>query len=125
MEVIAVSRNVPIAPRKIRLVADSVRKLKPQEALSTLSFIKKRASYVLRKTLENAIANAKSKNLKEENLRIKSIDVLEGRGGKNIRRYRFSTRGRVHPYKKRTTNIRITLEGAEEAPKALPKGGEK
>ena len=119
MQITAVSRNVPIAPRKIRLVAQSVRKLKPQEAMATLSFIKKRASSALLKTLENALANAKNKNLKEEGLNIKMIDVLEGRA---FKRFRPSTRGRVHPYKKRSTHIRIILEGIENEPKLQERG---
>jgi len=111
MEIKAVSNNVGVAPRKIRLVAQSVRRLPPIQALATLSFIKRRASRPLLKTLENAIANAKNMNLKMENLQLKSIDILEGR---SLKRFRPSTRGRTHPYKKRTTNIRITLEGEEE-----------
>jgi large subunit ribosomal protein L22 len=38
---------------------------------------------------------------------IKSIDVNEGAF---LKRYRPSTRGRIHPYKKRTSHIRIVLE---------------
>lgn len=122
MEIKAVVNNVGVAPRKVRLVAQSVRRLSPAAALATLSFLKKRASRELFKTLENAVANAKNKNLNTEGLHIKSIDVLEGR---SLKRFRPSTRGRVHPYKRRTTNIRIILEGEIEAPKALTKGGEK
>lgn len=125
MEIKAVANNVGVAPRKVRLVAASIRKLSPVEALATLSFVKKRASRELFKALENAIANARNKNMNIEGLSIKAVDVLEGR---SLKRFRPSTRGRTHPYKKRTTNIRIVLEGTElvqKVQKALPKGGEK
>lgn len=122
MQVSAVTRNVPVATRKVRLVAESVRKLRPQEAVATLSFIKKRSSYALLKTLENALANAKNKNLKENELNIKMIDVLEGR---SLKRFRPSTRGRVHPYKKRTTHIKIILEGTEDKAPVVVEGGKK
>jgi large subunit ribosomal protein L22 len=112
MEVKAVVNNIGVAPRKVRLVADGVRRLSPSQALATLSFVKKRASKELFKTLENAVANAKNKNLNIDELSIKTIDVLEGR---SLKRFRPSTRGRTHPYKKRTTNIRIVLSGKEKA----------
>lgn len=107
MEIIARSNSVSVAPRKLRLVAKAIAKLSPSHALSTLSFIKKRGSVPLLKTLKNAIANAKYRNLKEEDLVIKNIDISEGRA---LKRFRASTRGRTHPYKKRTTNIKIILE---------------
>lgn len=107
MEIIARSNSVSIAPRKLRLVAKAIARLSPSHALSTLSFIKKRGSVPLFKTLKNAIANAKYRNLKEEDLVIKNIDILEGRA---LKRFRASTRGRTHPYKKRTTNIKVILE---------------
>ena len=40
-------------------------------------------------------------------MKIKTIDVNEGSA---LKRFHPSTRGRVHPYKKRSTNIRIVLE---------------
>lgn len=110
MEIIARSNSVSVAPRKLRLVARAMTKLSPSRALSTLSFIKKRGSYPLMRTLKNAIANAKYKNLKEEDLTIKSIDILEG---KSLKRIRASTRGRAHPYKRRTSNIKIILEARD------------
>jgi large subunit ribosomal protein L22 len=108
MEIISVSKSVRVAPRKIRLVADSIRKLSIEEALRSLSILKNRGSYSLEKTLKSAIANAVNNNkLKQEALIIKSIDVLEA---PSYKRFRPSTRGRVHPYKRRGTHIKITLE---------------
>lgn len=111
MEVIARS-SVRVAPRKVRLVADSIRKLSLDEALKTLTLLKKRGSVSLEKTLRSAIANAiANNNLKQETLTIKSIDVLEAPAYK---RFHPSTRGRVHPYKRRGSNIKIVLESKEE-----------
>lgn len=106
MEIVARS-SVRVAPRKVRLVADSIRKLSVENALRDLSVIKNRGSVGLEKTLKSAIANAVNNNkLKEETLKIKSIDVLEA---PSYKRFHPSTRGRVHPYKRRGSHIKIVL----------------
>jgi len=112
MEVKAISRSVRISPRKIRLVADAIRKLSVDEALKLLSTLKKRGVPPLEKTLRSAIANATNNaNLKREELVIKSIDVLES---PSYKRYRPSTRGRVHPYKRRGSHVIVTLEDMQK-----------
>lgn len=116
MEITAFSKGVQVAPRKVRLVASSISKQKPNDALSSLSVIKKRASYVLEKTLRSAIANAINRNLDKNNLVIKRIDVSEG---PSYKRFHPSTRGRVHPYKKRTSHIRIVLTDEVQSSKQV------
>jgi len=106
MDIIAFVKSTQIAPRKVRLVADSIRKQSVNNALVSLSATKKRGADVLEKTLRSAIANAIDRKALKENLFIKSIDVSEG---PSYKRFHPSTRGRAHPYKKRKSHIRITL----------------
>ena len=107
MEVRAVSKSVRISPRKVRLLADAVKNLSVEEALTSLTLYKKRGSIMLEKTLKSAVANAtNNSNLKREDLTIKTIDVLESPAYK---RYHASTRGRIHPYKKRGSHVTIVL----------------
>ncbi|PIR80020.1 MAG: 50S ribosomal protein L22 [Candidatus Levybacteria bacterium CG10_big_fil_rev_8_21_14_0_10_35_13] len=107
MEIIALSKSVRIAPRKVRLVADAIRKLSVQTALDSLSNVNKRSAGPLEKTLKSAIANAKNNSkVSFESLAIKSIDILEA---PSYKRYHASTKGRVHPYKRRGSHIRIIL----------------
>jgi large subunit ribosomal protein L22 len=97
-----------VAPRKVRLVADAIRKLSIEDALKALSILKNRGGQPLEKTLKSAIANAlNNNNLKQDVLRIKMIDVLEAPAYK---RFHPSTRGRVHPYKRKGSHIKIILE---------------
>ena len=111
MEVVA-KTSVRVAPRKVRLVADAIRALSVDEALRSLEVIKNRGSVSLEKTLRSAIANAiNNDKLRQEALTIKSIDVLES---PSYKRFHPSTRGRVHPYKRRGSNIKIVLEAKEE-----------
>ena len=108
MEITASSNQIRVSTRKVRLVADSVKSLPIEEALEYLITMRKRGGYVLEKTLRSALANA-TNNLKlnADDLVIKAIDVQEGPA---LKRFHPSTRGRVHPYKKRSSNIRIILE---------------
>jgi len=114
MQVQAVSRSVKISPRKVRIVADAIRSLSVSNALEALALIEKRGGSALEKTLKSAIANAvNNAKLSQEGLFIKEIDVTDGPA---LKRYHPSTRGRIHPYKKRSSHIRIVLEekkGAE------------
>lgn len=112
MEIIAITNSVRVAPRKVRLVADAIRKLSLDEALRSLAIVKNRGSVSLEKTLKSAIANAiNNNNLKQESLKIKSIVISEAPAYK---RFHPSTRGRVHPYKRKGSHIRITLETKKE-----------
>ena len=107
MEIVAKSQ-VRVAPRKVRLVADAIRSMGMEQALNSLTVIKNRGSVVLEKTLKSAVANAINNNkLKRESLKIKSILVTEA---PSYKRFHPSTRGRVHPYKRRGSHVTIVLE---------------
>ena len=58
MEIVAVSRGVKTSPRKVRLVADSIRGLSLRQALNTLSLVQKIGASALSNTLESALSNA-------------------------------------------------------------------
>ena len=112
MEIIAQANSLRISTRKVRLVADAIRDLSVDGALSMLENTSKRGSYVLKRAVDSAVANAVTNSgLKKENLTIKAIEVTEGAF---LKRFRPSTRGRVHPYKRRATNIKIILEGEKK-----------
>lgn len=108
MEVIAESKAVHISPRKVRLVADSVRNLPVVKALEVLMLVPKRASLPIEKTILSAVANAVHNNkLQQDQLVVARIEIGEG---PVLKRFRPSTRGRVHPYKKRTSHIRVVVK---------------
>ncbi len=104
MEFITIQKNISSSPRKLRLVADMVRKMDPYAALETLHFTTNAASQPLAKAIKTVIANAGSK----EGIVFKSIEINEGLKAK---RYRVGTagRGRGRPYKKRMSHIKIVL----------------
>lgn len=116
MEFITIQKNISDSPRKLRLVANMIRKMDPYAALDTLHFTKNAASEPLAKAIKTVIANAGSK----EGLIFKSIEINEAL---KMRRYRVGTagRGRGRPYKKRMSHIRIIL--TDEVKQKVSKAG--
>lgn len=108
MEITAFTKSAQISPRKARLVADSIKKRTIAEAFDLLGLADKRAASILLKTLRSAVANAvNNKQLKPDNLSILKIDIGEG---PVLKRFHPASRGRAHPFKKRTSHIKITLK---------------
>jgi len=116
----AESKFIRTSPRKIRLVANYVRSLRPNEAVTILSHLRKRAATPLLKTLKQAIANAvNNHNLTKDSLLIQSIEVNEG---PTYKRWQPVSRGRAHSIFKRTSHIKIVLKTPEsKKPKKLTK----
>lgn len=104
MEVQTIQKFIHTTPRKLRLVADMVRKMEPERALESLKFAHKAAAKDLIKAIETAVANSKQKGL--ENVTFKSVEINEG---PRMRRFRAGTRGRAKPYKRRMAHIKIIL----------------
>lgn len=121
-EFITTQKFIRTTPRKLRLVADMVKKLKPQEAVAILPHVRKRAAGPLAKALMVVIANAKQKGFSDDQLAIKEIQIGEG---PMLKRGRPVSRGRWHPYKKRMSHIRIVLTAKSEEPKPKSKTAKK
>lgn len=117
MEIRAIAKNIRISPRKVRLVADAVRNLSIDQAERVLEVTHKRAARSLLKVLKSAVANAvNNANLNRKDLRIASLQVSEAQAYK---RFRPSTRGRIHPYKKRGSTITVVVKSVAVAAPAV------
>lgn len=111
MEYQATTKYVRVSTRKVRLVADAVRRLTPTAALAALSQMTKSAAVPLSKTIASAIANAKLKGAADTALRFKTIEIM---GGPVMKRWQAVSRGQAHAFKKRMTHIRIIVEDKGE-----------
>jgi len=112
MEIIAKSDFLRISPRKLNLVAQSVKGLKATYALEVLENLNKKAADLLILTLKQGIGNAVNNfNLDKESLVIKKIEVGKG---PILKRGQSVARGQWHPILKRTSNLKIFLEGKEK-----------
>jgi large subunit ribosomal protein L22 len=105
-------RNCPTSPRKMRLVADLVRGVEVNKALSVLKYTKKHASMDLEKLLKSAIANWEAKNqtdkrdLEEGLVFVKEICVG---GGPMLKRISPAPQGRAYRIRKRSNHVDIVL----------------
>ena len=103
----------PIAPRKMRLVADLIRGMEVNKALNILQHNAKDASTSLEKLLRSAIANWEQKNegksIEEEILFVKSIEVG---GGAMLKRIQPAPQGRAHRIRKRSNHVSIVVDAA-------------
>lgn len=100
-------KNHRQSPRKVRIVADSIRGKSIEQAINILTFTSKKASLPLRKLLDSAISNATHNfNLKTEYLFVKEITVD---GGPIIKRWRARARGRAFPIHKHTSHVKVVL----------------
>ena len=86
----AFAKTLRTSPRKLNLVAQSIRGLKVQRALNELEFSHKRIAKDVRKALYSAISNAENNH----NLDIDSLIVAEAYVGKGIVMKRFASRAR-------------------------------
>jgi len=102
----------PIAPRKMRMVADLIRGEEVNKALNILQHNAKDASTSLEKLLRSAIANWEQKNedksIEEEVLYVKSIEVS---GGAMLKRIQPAPQGRAHRIRKRSNHVTIVVDG--------------
>ena len=107
MEVRAIAKSQRISPRKLRLVAEAVKHMSVDDAYKVLEVTQKRAAGIMQKTLKSAVANAVTNaDLDKNNLVIASVMVNESPA---FKRFRPSTRGRTHPYKKRGSHLTVVL----------------
>ena len=72
------NKNLMISPRKLRLLANNIRKMTPVEALGRLKFTNTKAARIMIKALQNVIADAKNNfNLDTNSLKFDLLKVDE------------------------------------------------
>ena len=107
MQTSAKHRYAKISPQKCRLVADQVRGMPVEQALTLLTFSNKKAAVMLRKVLESAIANAEHNDGADiDELKVSSVYVDQG---PVMKRMRARAKGRGNRILKRTSHITVTV----------------
>lgn len=99
-------KNNRQAPRKVRLVADAIRGKSVVQARRTLTFLPKKASPVMKKLLESAVANAKQRGYSADDLVVKTVQVDKGLA---MRRARIFGRGRGGSFHRTNSHVSIEL----------------
>lgn len=107
MEAVAIHKSAMIAPRKARLTLDLIRGKDVAEAKAILSATNTKASRLISKVLNSAIANAiNNKQLDEEKLYINETYINEG---PVLKRFKIASRGNVDRRDKRTSHIIVKV----------------
>lgn len=107
MDVTAKLKFTRISPQKARLVADQIRGLPVGQAVDLLTLSQKKASGIIKKVLNSAIANAEhNEGVDIDNLRVGAICIDQG---PTYKRIRARARGRASRILKRTSHVSITV----------------
>ena len=109
MQVSATLKHARISAQKCRLVADQVRGMPVEKALSVLTFSPKKAAGMVRKVLESAIANAEhNEGADIDELSVAAIYVNEGR---TLKRFRAGIESGISWLKRSFGLTRCTWKG--------------
>jgi len=107
MEAKAKLSMIRISPRKVRLVADTIRTKSVANAIASLHNTNKDAAEPVLKLLNSAIANAVNNNgMDADKLFVKTIFVNEG---PTLKRFRPRAHGRAYEILKRTSHVVIVV----------------
>ncbi|PKU21855.1 50S ribosomal protein L22 [Telmatospirillum siberiense] len=109
----AFAATIRTSPRKLNLVAQSIRGLKAEAALAQLTFSRRRIAQDVKKVLQSAIANAENNH----QLDVDRLVVAEAFVGKAMVMKRFSARarGRVGHIVKPFSNLTVIVREREES----------
>lgn len=115
MPVQAIAKGVRMSPRKVGIVAQLVRGRSVADALVILDHTPRRTADAVRKVVASAQANADhNHNMKPDTLRIVEISVTPG---PRLKRFRPAAHGRALPFQRKTSHIRVVVDGEVRAPK--------
>jgi large subunit ribosomal protein L22 len=115
----AVGRMMRTSPRKLNLVAQSIRGKRAEQALNELTFSPKRIAKQVKKVLQSAVANAENNH----DLDVDDLVVSEASVGKNLvmKRFHARARGRGAKVEKFFSQITIVVEERHEEEKTETK----
>ena len=114
MPVQAIAKGVSQSPRKVSVVAALVRGRSVDEAITILEHTPRRSALAVKKVIMSARANADyNHNYKPASLRIVEISVTPG---PRLKRYRPASRGMALPYQKKSSHIKVIVDGDKRQP---------
>jgi large subunit ribosomal protein L22 len=106
---VARMQGVRISARKVRVLADAVRGMPVEQALTMLAFQPRAGAPLLKKALDSAVANADQRKMDLDTLVVADIQV--DKAGM-LKRYLPRAHGRATPFKKQLSHITVKLAPA-------------
>lgn len=113
MEAYAIHKGAIIAPRKARMTLDLIRGKDVETAQGILANTNTKASRLISKVLNSAIANAVNNNGAKESDSIVSECYINP--GQVLKRIKFGSRTKVDRRDKRTSHITVKVSDNKEA----------
>ncbi len=107
---LAILKNVPTSPRKMRYVVDLVRGMEVFKALGVLKFSNKDAALKVEKLLLSAISNWEQKNERKAETGELYIKTISVDGGSMLKRLRPAPQGRGHRIRKRSNHVTLVVD---------------
>ncbi|OGG15065.1 50S ribosomal protein L22 [Candidatus Gottesmanbacteria bacterium RIFCSPHIGHO2_01_FULL_39_10] len=108
MQIVSISRYIRISPKKAKFLANTVKKMNPQDAVERLSAGHQKGYTLFAKAIKSALSDSVNNyKLDKNTLIFKSLEVGKG---PHFKRWQPVARGMAHQIKKRTTHLKIVLE---------------
>lgn len=107
MSTTAIQKHAKVSPQKARLVADQVRGMPVDQALTLLKFSKNKSAALIKKVVESAIANAEHND--GADIDELSISTIYVDAGPTMKRMRARAKGRGNRIIKRTSHITVSV----------------
>lgn len=104
-------KNLSIAPRKVRLLADVIRGKHVNAALAQISVANLRSSEALMKLVKSAISNAQNQKMDVNKLVIQKIQVNQG---PMLKRFLPRARGSATEIQKKYSHVLLTLAESDK-----------
>jgi large subunit ribosomal protein L22 len=109
MPVQAIAKGVRMSPRKVAVVASLVRGRTVADAITILEHTPRRSALPVIKAIKSAQANADHNHgYKPATLQITEISVTHG---PRLKRYRPAAHGRALPFERRSSHIKVVVDG--------------
>lgn len=107
MEAKASVTDVHTTPKKLRILLEDVKKMKPAKAMEHLMYSPKKSASILYKVIKSAVDNAKATlQIDAHLLEFKLLKVDQGH---SLRRYNPGGRGTAKPYRKQFAHISVVV----------------
>ena len=111
MKIGAVAKDVGVSPRKAKLIVDTVRGKKVEDALNMLKFMPTPAARAVAKVIKSASANAEN-NYQMVPAELRIVHVTANKGHV-LKRYRAQARGRISHILRRSSHITVFVSEEE------------
>ena len=120
MQARALVRGITMSPRKMRVVANLVRRKSVEQAVGLLDLMPKRAAGIISKAIKSAAANAEERSGGDASIDQLRIEAISVDGGTIAKRWMPRSMGRANRINHRTSHLTVVV--TDDVPAKKPAG---